>query len=159
MAQARQASNDDLANAEKAKGVVNSLYGKQRPPDNNDPFAVINALKLHPYGEMSYERWLMERYIDPQTTDMILWGYVNSQRDEVIIRGYLRGESKARIARIMGIARTTVYRIILEYESKGDAIRTADQTDVSRDGITECDIVSPYPQSLSEDIATEKQEE
>lgn len=70
----------------------------------------------------------------------------------------IEGRVNAGIARAMGIARTTVYRIIRHYVSGNHPYCTADTSDVSGYGIIECDILSAYPQQSSEEKQEKEQE-
>lgn len=63
----------------------------------------------------------IEDYANPDLIDMMIWRHVNEQRDAVVVRAWKRGQDKSRIAKVMGIGRTSVWRIIGTYlENGGD---------------------------------------
>lgn len=61
------------------------------------------------------ENIAIEHYGNHDVLDMMIWRHVWEQRDQVIIRAWKRGQSKASIGKVMGIGRTTVWRVIERY--------------------------------------------
>ena len=80
----------------------------------NNPFEYISEINFADEFDMTgYYMYLWMRYEPlPVFKEMMAWKIIRSRRDYIVRRAYAQGISKNAIARSMGIARTTVDRIL-----------------------------------------------
>jgi DNA-directed RNA polymerase specialized sigma24 family protein len=64
--------------------------------------------------DAEWEARRAERF-DAARDELYAWARWHARRDEIVVEAYVSGVEKAEIARVTGIARTTVYRILARH--------------------------------------------